>query len=229
MIRAFFLSLIFASLSLAQSVTLPAKVQVEPGRLASVVVEWEGDDINWLASPELDVFREYDANPKVVRLRVFSTREGTHKIVAVTCKDKKLSPWATCDVVVGKPEPGPGPGPGPTPVPDALVADLQKAFDSEKEPAELKVQYKAALAGVYKAAAKLDLKQVTTASQLFSVLKASSSAVLSEDNISQTRTRISLLLKEVLPKAPDAALTDEHRTKAKALFERLVAALEKVK
>lgn len=228
MIRALFTSLLFASLSLGQTVTLPAKVEVEPGRLASVVIDWDGDDISWIASPELDVFREYDANPKVIRLRVLPAQVGSFKIIAVTCKDKKLSPWSTCEVIVGKPGPAPGPGPGPGPD-DALSKVLQSAFTSDKGDVDSKVKYKAALVGVYKAASKLDLSKVSTSGQLFTVLSSSSKSVLSDENLFTTRTAITPYLKEILPTAPNAELTDDHRSKAKALFERLVIALEKVK
>lgn len=231
MIRAVLFSLLFASISFGQSVTLPARVEVEPGRLAGVIVQWEGDDINWIASPELDVFREYDPDPAVVRLRVLSAKTGTFKIVAVTCKDKKLSPWASCEVVVGKPGPGPEPGPEPGPDPaDPMVGVLQSAFRSDKgEPAE-KAEWKTALVSVYKSAKDVDLSKVKTASQLFSMLRASSAAVLKDSQyLFSTRTAIILYLKEALPSKPDAELTDDHRKAAKALFTKLANALEVVK
>jgi hypothetical protein len=101
-----------------QTVTLPEKVLIPNGRLGSVPIVYEGDDVKWTASPELDVFREYDADPKKIRLRVMAHQDGVYYVKAIACKGGKMSEFATCDVVVGVPgpkPPDPGPGPGPKP------------------------------------------------------------------------------------------------------------------
>jgi hypothetical protein len=110
--------LLLAGSAAGQKVTLPAEVQTEAGRLAAVKVEYDGDDVRWVVPPELDAFREYDPDPKVIRLRVQGFKEGAHRIIAVTCKGGKLSDFAVCVVKVGKqPDPGPGPKPPDPPVP----------------------------------------------------------------------------------------------------------------
>lgn len=104
---------------LAQSVKLPPEVKVDKGRLAAVKIEWDGDDVKWIAPPELDVFREYDPDPKVVRLRLIGNKNGKFPLHALAAKGGKLSDPATCYIIVGDvpPDPGPGPKPPDPPVP----------------------------------------------------------------------------------------------------------------
>lgn len=236
MIRHAFLSLLLCALcaatSFAQSVSLPEKVEVNPGRLAGITIRWDGDDLRWICSPEIDVFREYDPDPKVVRLRLIGYEEGSFKLVAITCKDGKLSEFASCAIVVGKPGPGPGPNPPPPPPPapdDPLLKALQKAYGEDIGGAE-KAVWKAALRGVYKSAGELDLAKIKTAGELYSVLRNSSKSVIADDNaLFNLRTAIADLLKEQLPSAPSAELNQEHRQKAKLFFNRLAAVLEHLK
>jgi hypothetical protein len=111
----------------AQSVKLPDTVRVAPGRLAQVTIEWDGDDIKWDVPKELDAFREYDPDPKKVRLRVVGYTKGKFRLLAVVAKDKKLSDVGVClvDTTEGEPippDPGPNPPTPPTPVPPAPVS-----------------------------------------------------------------------------------------------------------
>lgn len=115
--------LLVASVAHAQSVTLPESVKTVAGRLASIKIEYDGTDVRWHVPPTLDVFREYDPDPKVIRLRIIGYEDGQHTIIAVAAgKNGKLSPFAACVVEIGKPKPPtppePGPPPDPKPVPD---------------------------------------------------------------------------------------------------------------
>lgn len=96
----------------AQTVTIDQRVVVPVGRLTTVKANYDGDDFKYTADPQLDVFREYDPDPKVVVIRAIGYKEGVYQIKAVTCKGSKLSEFAVCTVVVGSPKP-----PDPTPVP----------------------------------------------------------------------------------------------------------------
>jgi hypothetical protein len=121
---AVLLLLALAAPAPGQTVTLPKEVRADVGRLAAIKIDWDGEDIRWVVPPELDAFREYDPDPKRVRLRVQGFAPGRHNVLAVSAKGGKLSEFAVCVVVIGKgpptpPEPGPGPGPGPGPVPPA--------------------------------------------------------------------------------------------------------------
>lgn len=126
-----------SSTAWSQSVKLPETVKVPAGRLAAIKVEWEGSDCRWAVPSALDVFREYDPDPKVIRLRVIGYEDGEHRIIAVACKDGKLSEFATCVVMVGKapkPEPpGPKPDPSlPAPIPVAGFRVLIVCESSEQ-------------------------------------------------------------------------------------------------
>lgn len=111
--------LLVGSLAHAQSVKLPAEVKVAVGRLAAVTVQWEGESCSWLAPPELDIFREYDPNPKVIRLRLIGYAPGRYQFAAIAAeKGGKQSEFSKCMVIVGDVPPGPTPvPPGPEPIP----------------------------------------------------------------------------------------------------------------
>jgi hypothetical protein len=109
-----------AASALGQSVKMPAEVQVQPGRLASVQIQYDGDDFAYdVIGDGIDAFREYDPDPHVVRLRLIVYQPGVCHVYAAASKAAdKGSKVATarCKVVVGEPvPPGPGPGPGPNP------------------------------------------------------------------------------------------------------------------
>ncbi|WP_020472770.1 hypothetical protein [Zavarzinella formosa] len=77
-------ALLFASPIFAQSVTMPAVVNVQPGRLAAVRIVLDGDDLKRDVPAELDCFREYSPDPKDVWLRAQGRTKGTYRLAAVT-------------------------------------------------------------------------------------------------------------------------------------------------
>jgi hypothetical protein len=137
----------------AQSVTLPEKVELKPGRLVAVTVTYDGDDLSWQAPAEFDAFREYDPDPKKIRLRLFAppeTKPGEYRFLAVTCKGGKLSPFAVCIVTVpGPPAPPPPPPPPPEPT-DPLYLSLKAAWQAE--PAATRAVLRDRLAAIYEVA-----------------------------------------------------------------------------
>lgn len=95
-------------LAQAQTVTMPQSVLAVRGRTAQVEIVYDGDDLKWSTPPELDVFREWSEDVKVVSLRVLvppETRDGNYQIQAVTTKvvdgKARLSKFQTCLVNVG--------------------------------------------------------------------------------------------------------------------------------
>lgn len=110
--------LLLCSSVLAQTVTMPQSVPVSVGRLAAVPMTYDGESFDFIVPPELDAFREYTTDPKEVRLRVIGYQPGMFRIVAVSAKTvdgkAKLSPFASCVVIVGG-TPVPPVPPGPTP------------------------------------------------------------------------------------------------------------------
>ena len=116
------LAVLFGSLTAnAQTVKMPESIKLDKGRLGAVRIEYDGDDVRWFVSPELDIFREYSTDPKDVRLRVQGFADGKFQVMAVTCKNGKLSDLYVCWVFLGaQPSPTPTPlptPPGPVPVP----------------------------------------------------------------------------------------------------------------
>lgn len=124
---------LLTSATVGQTVKMPEQIVLDPsvGLPMSVQIEWDGDDVSWTTKlgDDIVVFREHSSDPKSVRLMLFISRgakEGTYYLQAASCKDKKMSPFASTKIVVRSgtpvppgptpPPPGPNP-PGPTPDP----------------------------------------------------------------------------------------------------------------
>ena len=102
-------ALLLATAATAQSVKLPESVAVAPGRLATAAVEFDGEDVRWRISADLDVFREYDPDPRQIRLRIIGYAPGRYELTAIACKGGKLSEFAVCVITIGNPAPPPPP------------------------------------------------------------------------------------------------------------------------
>lgn len=103
----------------AQTVTVPKTLAVTPGRLAPLEIRSDGAQTRyWSEGDAFDTLREYDPDPKVIRLRVLCPVEGTYRLCAICTKGDQLSDVACCTITAGTPAPGPGPSPGPSPGPD---------------------------------------------------------------------------------------------------------------
>lgn len=124
--------LLFAGFASGQSVNLPPEIKVPVGRLASILIEWDGDEIKWDIPPDLaDVFREYDPDPKKVRLKLLGYTAGKARLVALATKAVNkgtaespkwvavFSEVASCTITIGEPVPPIPPGPDPKP-PDPI-------------------------------------------------------------------------------------------------------------
>lgn len=132
----------------AQTVKVPEKVETQVGRLAAITIESDGKETQWVVVPsgEVDAFREYDPDPKIMRVRVISYRNGSYTLVAWTAKGDKPSRPATCVIQVGPapvpvpPTPPTPPDPPTPPQPDTpLVASLKAALAKESASDKAKV------------------------------------------------------------------------------------------
>ncbi|HYF01309.1 MAG TPA: hypothetical protein VEJ18_20470 [Planctomycetota bacterium] len=132
------------SLLLALALSLPALAQVKGpaevvapiGRLVSIPLTIDADESDFqIFGADLDGMREYDPDPKKLKLRVIGYSNGEGFVVVSSRTGNKLNPLFLCKVIVGKggpapqppvpPDPGPGPQPNPPPpVPASVVKFL---------------------------------------------------------------------------------------------------------
>lgn len=121
--------------TIASAQTVPDKVVTQAGRMAGITITTDGDDLAWTVAPptNVDVFREYDPNPNVIKLRILSYSNGVYYIVVSQTKDKKIT-QKVCTVIVGT-APDPVPGPDPIPNVDAqLIKNLKAVYAADSSP-----------------------------------------------------------------------------------------------
>lgn len=225
------------SAGFSQTVKLPDTVKVLPGRLASVKIEYDGDDVKWIVDSKLDIFREYTPDPKQIILRLQGFERGTYQVIAVACKAGKLSDFAVCLVTVGEPTPpvpptppGPTPPVPPTPTPfpnDPVAIRIQTAFKADADPVEGKVKSCLTLSAFFSAmAGHVKDPSVKTVGDLLSDYKAAVPAVLKPTDITGVRKQISLEVIGVAGDDADKVIDPTLRDALIKLFEFLAAVLK---
>ncbi len=117
---------LFSASALAQGVKGPTEVNVPIGRLAAIPLTVDADESEYVVlGDSMDAMREYDSDPKKLRLRVIGYAPGVSYVVVTSQKGGKLHAPFVVKVTVGNPgpapvppvPPGPQPGPGPNPAP----------------------------------------------------------------------------------------------------------------
>ena len=225
------------SMGFSQTVKLPESVKVQPGRLATVKIEYDGDDVKWIVDSKLDIFREYTTDPKQIILRLQGFERGTFQVIAVSCKLGKLSDFAVCLVTVGEPTPVPPvPPPGPTPpVPptpppfpnDPVAIRIQTAFKADADPVEGKVKNCLTLSAFFSAmAAHVKDPTVKTVGDLLSDYKAAVPTVLKPTDITGVRKQISLEVIGVAGDDSEKVIDPALRDALIKLFEFLATVLK---
>lgn len=129
------LILAFSGIASAQTIIMDEKVVTQAGRMASITIKSDGEDTAWTVAPptNVDVFREYDPNPNVIKLRMLSYSNGAYYIIASSTLNKKVS-QKVCVVIVGT-APDPVPVPDPTPSPETqLVKNLKAVYAADSDP-----------------------------------------------------------------------------------------------
>ena len=111
---------LWAAVAPAQTVSMPAEMKVKPNRIARVQITHDGTDLKWSSDPNVDVIREFDPDPKLVKLAVFARlperqsgcqcggsckcggrgSEVSYYVFATAVKDGKMSEVARCKIVV---------------------------------------------------------------------------------------------------------------------------------
>lgn len=152
------LLLTWAGLSQAQTAEMPAEVKVAVGRMATINVKWDGDDFQYIPFGDMDCFREYDPDPKVVILRLIGYTAGRYEIAAVVCKGSKMAKPVKCIVIVGNPPTPPIPPPPVDPVDPPVppppvnpeLKELQAAYNLDLKNSPNASQHLTMLAKVYR-------------------------------------------------------------------------------
>jgi hypothetical protein len=173
----------------------PTEVDIVVGRLKQIPLTIEGDESDYkVLGKDVDALREYDPDPKKLKLRVIGYAPGIAYVVIASAKDGKLQPIHTITVTIGGPAPPnpPGPTPPTPPVPpgpvDPFVAKLQAAFDKDTSDAAKKAEWKTALRGFYAAMADhVKDKGVTTIGDLLGDYRAAMPTLLPEGSIVELR------------------------------------------
>lgn len=216
-VLSFLLLLALSPPAWAQSITVPATIQVDqPGLVVIRATAIDADDVRWwpASHPALQTF---PPDVLVVKHGVFvalAMQPGTYKVGVVTAKTvggkAVLSNPAYCTITVGAPGPGPGPD---------LAVTVQKAYTADADPQ--KAVYRDQLAAAYQYGLT-NLASYKTLGDLFNavVSKAPPAAALQGE-----RQAIGAALDAALS-SPTAPVDPEVVT---PLFTRVIAALRGAK
>lgn len=114
-----------------QSITIEDKIVTKAGRMASVTIKSDGKATAYTVVPAegVDIFREYDPDPVIIKLRLLSYTNGTYYIVASTTLNDKIA-TKTCVIQVGEPDPIIPPDPKP-PVNAQLIKNLKAVYAAD--------------------------------------------------------------------------------------------------
>lgn len=186
-ITAFALCVMVTAQAFGGWIKTDKEVALSVGRLARVPVEIDADEVEYrILGGNVDGFREYDPDPKKLRLCVLGYENGTAYIVIAGVKGGKLLAPEIIIIKVGggvppKPvDPKPDPKPVDPPTPDELsefAKSIQNAAISVNWP-------KSMLADValgYEVVAKAS-KDATNVEKMFSTAQALLKSILGEKN-----------------------------------------------
>lgn len=233
--------LVVANYAAAQTVKMPTEVKALSGRMAAVKIEYDGDDVKWFVSPELDVFREYSADPKDVRLRVLGYTRGQFQVIAIAAKAGKLSDFAVCTVTIGEPLPPvppptpPGPPVPPTPVPPAPPADpvsdrLRAALGRDPDDGATKAKATVTLGAFYSAmAGHVKDPKVVTVGDLLADYRAAIPSILGPSVVANLRKQIAVEVSGVVGDDPARAIDPALRDALVKVFELIALILSNLK
>jgi hypothetical protein len=206
------------------SVSLPAEVTAQPGRLVKLTATTDGSLVRWaLASDDADLIPFPDGKTALF----CAPRPGRYLVFAWTAAGDVPSEAARCVVVVGEP-PGPPTPPKPPDPADPLAAEFRELLAAD--PSADKLGHLAQLAALYReAAAFADRPDVRTAGDLAARIRTAAATLLPADALVTVRKRIAEEVTKHLPVEGDAPLDPPTRRKAALLFTRIATALEAVR
>ena len=201
---------------------IPEKLSIDSGRLTIIRVETTAKKVTW----DLPVGFDTDANDggkKLIIVAIPTLPAGTYTIKAwAAIADEVVG--STCLITItGAPSP---PIP-PQPV-DPLIADLQRLYAADANPAKAVLIVKlAAIWRVGSDAAKNP--NIATPSALLASLTSAVGSQMAANDLGLIRDRIGAELNKIIPADRDAPLTAEFRQRASDTFARIATALETIK
>jgi hypothetical protein len=213
---------------LAQTITLPPKVEGEPGIPIPISATYDGKNVIW-KTPDfgLTVIDGGFFNGDSGKALLFAGAKGTYRLWAFTAKDSVVAS-AECKVVIG----GGGPGPGPDPLPptDPFVQRIKAAYQGDS--AADRADSLSKLASFYLAVAEIPAKtQIKTWGDMFSTMAEAAGLFGIKGKLPGVQTVIQSELEAAFP-TKDAGLkemTTADRTLAETTLKRVAAALEKAR
>ena len=206
----------------------PDPIQTKAGELGKLRCDTTGKCVRWVAlTPGLSL--DPIDNGRVL---YYTGLPGRYTLLCYTAAGDVPSDPARCVIVIGDapapgPGPQPGPGPGPAPPADPLKARLKAAYDTDPLVIDKRREQAKDLAALYRQAAKLAADPtVATSGDLLQRVKAAAGTLVGADSLKAVRTVAGVELAAVLP--TDAALADDQRSAAAALFAKLAATLDEL-
>jgi hypothetical protein len=224
----------------AQTVTIPAEVRGQPGRLLPIAITHDGEDVAWYVPPTIDAFREYSSDPKDVRLRLQCWTPGKYEVIAQSCKGGKMSGFKACSVIIegNNPTPppnpptpippGPFPPPNPPPIPDDPVARrLRDAYSTDRGTVTEKHEAKRLLSGFFEAmAGHVKDPSVKTVGDLLGDYRAAIPSVLKPGVLDAVRRQTAREIADIVGDDAGRQIDPELREKLIKLFEFLAFILK---
>jgi hypothetical protein len=190
-----------------------------------IKAETEAKTVKWVLITETDSLqiKQLDGGKT---LWVVAKYAGTYKLLAYTAAGDVPSDPVFCVLIVSGEGPSPPPPPPPT---EALVRELQGAFNSDSITVD-KVKKLSTLQALYKAGLEntLNDKNVKTVGQFVTVMHNSAQNLLGDD-LKGLRTVIKDELNKTLPKEPGKELDSATKDLISKEFNKIIDALGKVK
>jgi hypothetical protein len=210
----------------AQDISVPAKVQGDPGAFIVVQAQTKGDVVKWYcATPGLSMIPPaLLKDSKTVVL--MASKPGTYTLICWTALNGQPTDHACCQIVVGQPPEPPTPTPGPTP-PAYLVEALTQALNKDGKSAQNLDSCKkiAAVARILAEKSKSDTTLKITG-DVYTLWSQAVKNLVQPNDIPQIRAAIGAYLNAHLPTQVDAPLDANTRQQVATEFLMVATVLE---
>lgn len=225
------LTLILSSIADADpGITLPAALNLEPGRLAKIEATTAGKTVRWVNPDPVNL--DLIASESGRWVIIAAPKPGTYRVAAYTAivdadgKLVELPEAAVCVITVAGPKPPDPPVPPIPPQPaDPLARELRTLYDADPAVPELKRQAARQLALFYRAAALIvsDSKLRTVGDMEDSL---SAKAPTLGETLMGVKRRVSPEVASLFGTSRSVSLTVNHRGAGEAMFNRLASIME---